>query len=585
MLVEEHNFEKAIALIRSSEDRIMAIDLETSGLRPYHGDTIAGIAIYAKGMPFYFPFRHGEGDNLPLEMMNPLRALLSLSTIRWVFWNAKFDLQFLLNEGFPYPHHVEDPMLAAHLMNENETNFKLKDLGVKYIGVDAKDEQIELVDELQRRGLGKGSIGALPASLVVQYAEQDVKLTYALRQFYVKHLKTWGIYDLWQEFNVYMRSVVEMERRGMRIDYNRTVKLMDQSRVGMEKATADLSEMAGYIVNPNSPKQVSHLLGIKSTAIEILETLDTPMVKHVISYRRHSKMRGTYYQKFLEHSVEEMSADGSKARYTLHPNLNMIGTETGRFSCSNPNLQALPRGSKDPDDPRNLVKQSFIARPGFVLVQADYKQAEVYLGAHYAQAQGLIDMINSGRDIHTETANQLKIDRYAAKRMNFAMQYGIGAEALAEDLRANGLDVSARDAAGYIKAYNRLHPEMTRMYRALEKEAKQNGIIRMFTGRIKHYGLARGRQPEYHKASSNLIQGGVGELMRIASTNLQRVLFSEGVYQLMHVHDSILFEIPEDKQQWLVPAIKEIMTDFSNFKFTVKFQVDVAVGKRWSDLK
>lgn len=576
MLVTNDNFDEAIEYIR--QYNTIAFDLETTGLMPYHGDTICGVAVLAAERTFYFPLRHGEGENLQQHKADALRGLLAMPARTFVFWNAKFDLQFMREDLFPQPRNIEDVMLAADLMDENRKkrgqNYRLKDIGRQYIDPNAKDEEEELALELQRRGLiGKGDMWKLPAALVAPYAEQDVNLTMHLREFYANHLKKWELYDLWQEFNRYVQCVTDIERRGMLLDVKATEQLIGESYRESARWQDELNQTAGIPVNPNSPPQVGRLLGVSSTREEVIEKMDHPCVRPILMCRKWGRMRSAYYDSFL--STRDR-------RDVIHPNLNMVGTVTGRFSCSAPPLQALPRDEDVSDDePKKFVKTVFVARPGYTLVQADYSQAEIYLGSHHAAEFGLIELIKLGTDLHAETARILGIPRNAAKRLNFASMYGIGPEALQEDLRAKIPNITLKDARAYLSQYNSRFPGMSRLYKSMEAIARRDDMIRLFTGRVKHYD--KGFYP-FHKASSNLIQGGVSELMRIASTNLWNNLYAEGCYQLLHVHDSIIMEIPDMHKGWMLPAIENVMTEFYPYNFHVRFKVDIKTGKRMSEL-
>ena len=560
--VNADSFESALESLKKHV--VLFVDLETTGLDPYES-TMCDVAICGDALEaYYFPFRHGEGYNLPLSYLNPLRSLLVNRTL--VMWNAKFDLKFLIQDKF-HINNVEDVMLAAHLMDENERNYKLKDLGQKYISPEATDEQEILSTELEKRGFkDMGDMWNLPAELVAPYAKMDVILTGRLREFYAKLLISYGLYELWQELNEYQIVVLTMEMRGFLMDKEAILREIDIAEDSMQQISTDLSIIMGHPVNPNSPKQISTILGVKSTAVDKIRNLSHPIVKPVIRYRQWTKAKGTYYHSFLD-----KMRDG-----ILYPNLFMVGTVTGRFSCSKPPLQALPRKLEDKDHPHNRIKSVFIARPEHTLVQIDYRQAEIYLVAHYAKATQLLEMIENDADIHQQTADKVNIPRSAAKRMNFAMQYGIGSKALAEDLNC-----SIQEASEYILRYNQLHPEIAQLYSNTERYAKINGYIQLFTGRMRRYGH-KYRSP-YHRASSNLIQGGVAELMRIASTKVY-LKMGEYAHQLLHIHDSIFYEIKTIDLEWVIPALMEIMTDFDTYNFKVKFRVDTEIGKNWGDM-
>lgn len=573
MLVSDTNFQESLLYLW--DKNVIAIDVETSGLNTYKGDRIIGIAMASNGNSFYFPTSHLEGKNISEENIGALKSLASLPNKTWVFWNGKFDMGFFRNEGWIFTGTILDPMLGLHLLDENMRNYKLKDTGVLYqehisIGSEyaANAEQDKLKELMLSRGLTMGQMEQLLPEEVSDYAEMDVILTEALLDFFIPYLKEADLYDIWLEVCEFSEVIGHIEKRGMLIDLQEVDIQLTTCIKQMEKAKKRLADIVGYEVNPNSPKQVQSALHIKgSTRLEVLEALDTPESQLVVSYRQWSKMLSSYYKPYKE-NVDSHSI--------LHPQLWLIGTETSRLSCRNPNLQAIPRKEEYRDGeehPKAKVKTVFIARDGYVLVQADYKQAEIYLGTHYAGATRMKDMLESGVDIHTETANMVGIPRYAAKRMNFAIQYGIGPKALSEDIKC-----SYNEARSYINAYNEVHPEFRNMFLEYEQIAEKNKEIRLFTGRRKRYDHPKA---ECYKASSNLIQGGVAEIVRLVMTRMHNELYHLGIHQLLQVHDSIIFEIPEDKL-WLIESIRYIMEDLEYFyRFWVKFKVDIQYGKSW----
>ena len=121
-------------------------------------------------------------------------------------------------------------------------------------------------------------------------------------------------------------------------------------------------------------------------------------------------------------------------------------------------------------------------------------------------------LIEDGADLHSATAETLGIPRTAAKRINFGVVYGIGARHLADTLR-----VEQRLAKGYLDKYHGLYPGFKKLMRACEERAEIEGAITMWSGRKRHYNMLG---LDAHKAMSNLIQGGVAEVVRVAISRL-----------------------------------------------------------------
>ena len=182
-------------------------------------------------------------------------------------------------------------------------------------------------------------------------------------------------------------------------------------------------------------------------------------------------------------------------------------------------------------------------------------------------------LIREGADLHSSTAEALGIPRDAAKRINFGVIYGIGAGALSEQLR-----IDKKTAYKYLDQYHGLYPQFRVLMNACERMAEEKGHIRMWTGRMRHYDA---RNPT-HKAMSNLIQGGVAEMMRVAITRAYPILHELGGYMILQVHDQVIYELPDEVVEMGVPILKANM---ENFDFDPAMTVDVSIGDRWGTMK
>jgi len=485
-----------------------------------------------------------------------------------VYFNAQFDIQFLMAEGMKLPVHIKDSMLAAHLVDENEPSHALKTLGDKYIGTGASAEQKALDTILLEHKLKKNEMGKLDPALVAPYAEQDVRLTTQLLRFYEPKLAAWHISHLFDEANEYARALTDMSVTGIAIDVNLTRQYLEECGPQTDAAKATLRKLADNPnLNPASAPQMKKLLGLPSTAAPFLERLQMQgklsdeqktLVDAIQLFRSWNRTAGAYYQPYLE-SMDENGV--------LHPTFNQARVVTGRLSCSDPNLQAIPRHD---DRVVGKVKNIFIARPGFTLANADYGQAELRMLAHYTQDQEMIDLFLSGVDFHGATAEQFHMSRDVAKRINFGIAYGLGKRGLSE---RTGL--TEQQAAAHLKRYHNGHPGIRRLMNMAESTAVNRGYIRMWTGRPARFPAGA---RDAHKAMSTLIQGGVGEVMRVKITELHKGLPRFGARMTLQVHDSIMFEIPDENLQETLAYIRATMTDLP---FSCPFIVDIEVGKRW----
>lgn len=373
-----------------NEQSIVGIDTETTGLNAYIGSRVAGVSLAGRdGESFYIPFRHGSGTNLDMSYLPDLIEKINGFRGRLVYWNAKFDLVMKHFDGMQIPGpskpgiqpRIEDAMIAAHLLNENEPNFQLKSTADRYgVGRGSLDEedlfniittQFKLTPEGKRvnRKNWKSMIWCLSPELVAPYAETDAVLTILLRDFYYEHLKKWTLQELYHEVCDYLLTLTRMELRGLLLDIDRLNELRAQAVVEAEKIQERLSEVTGRVnFNPNSVPQLQSAFGWGSTREEVLlaeSNRGNPNAQLVLDYRAWTKVVSTYYD------VWDAQKDDKNC---IRTDMNIIGTKTGRLSSRNPNLQAVPRET-------NIyrVKETVVARPGMALIEMDLSGAELRL--------------------------------------------------------------------------------------------------------------------------------------------------------------------------------------------------------------
>lgn len=558
------------------------VDTETTGLSIFGNaerkrDVVIGISIDDGKDAYYFPFRHMNGRNLPEECMGFFREYLSDEHRTYGGWNYNYDLHMMAFDGIRIAPNFEDAMLAVHLLNENEPDFKLKATSDRYhIGDGSLQESIleeKVFEECQRLGLEcskspnaqnntKSMMYVLEPKDVEPYACDDVRLTRGILDMVRPALEHFNLYQIWKQINYYAYIITLMEHRGMHIDSDMIKRYQVEAVDKYAEAQGMLNEAAGFELNPNSSKKVCEFLKVQSSAAEKLQEIidaggtDGENAKLVQIARGWKSVDSRYYTPYLQ----AMDEHGD-----LHCSLNLIGTYTGRLSCSNPNLQAVAKHTEV-----FKVKDVFTARPGYIMCQADYKQAEMRLVTHYTKDPLMKELIENDADLHSETANRLGIPRQAAKRLNFSVIYGIGAKHLSESLR-----VDFGTAKDYLEKYHSLYPGFRKLMYQCEDFAKEYGYIQMWTGRLRHFNVP---EADPHKAMSNLIQGGVAEIVRVAISRLFPAMTDIGARMLMQVHDSIIFEIPEDQINVALPTIKLIMEDFD---FCPKPGVDIEYGYSW----
>ncbi len=616
----------------------LAIDTETTGLNLYAGDVLRGVSLAwrtdeGKITTRYLSFTHPGGPNLGPHVLRRLCQELARQQERGVlhlYHNACFDWQVLREacSEFILPRRFWDTQTVAWLEDEN-LRHGLKEQGALWFGADAKAEQRALKELRKGRSIsdlyrelraqpeyaGRGQAKAarevarklkpltrkdwdtFTAEDIAAYAEQDTALTLRL---YERQIES----DPQPDY----RPAIEREFAVQRVAYRmmRTGILVDQDAVrrqreATEQEIAEIEQRWGQF-DLNSPAQVAQFLyvecglpcihrtktGNPSASREALEELEGhhPVVADLLRYRRLQKALAAYYRP-LERFIGE---DGR-----IHPSFNTTGTKTGRWSCSSPNLQTIPRG-----DTLVGVRDVFIAAPGMELWEYDLASAELRVIAGWSQEQDVIDALLGGRDLHAETAERIwgpnftPLQRRVAKNIGYGWQYGIG-PVKASGYLTHGTGQAptvcdgwlwphepkcrachACEAADILRRYEAAYPRMKRLRDGLAQAAEERGYLPLHVpGRFRRF-RGPGYQVPYYTASNALVQGGIGELMKDVLLRAEDAIGCLGGL-VLQVHDSVVVEVEEGAGPKVGMILQDILDEINPFPIRMEFD-----AKSWN---
>ena len=381
------------------------------------------------------------------------------------------------------------------------------------------------------------------------------------------------------------RTGILVDREGIEAFGVQLRQELDQvlTRIEMEAGTSDF--------NPNSPKQLGTLLfdtmglphGKKtkngwSTDAETLEKLrDIPLVEDILQYRACQKLNSTY----VEGLLKVIGEDGR-----IHTRFNQTEARTGRLSSDNPNLQNIPirteMGSK--------LRAYFVAKPGCVLVDADYSQIELRILAHVTGDTHMQEAFLSGADIHRSTAAKIYNIRpedvtprlrSSAKAINFGIMYGKGAYSLSKDI-----GVSVKEAEAFLQTYLATFPNIDGYMEKTIADARQCGYVSTLFGR-------RRALPELNSNNHNIrasgermarntpIQGTAADVIKLAMVRVWRRLRNEKMESrlILTVHDELIVEAPEAEAEKAAQILREEMEGCVHY--AVPLSTDVHTGKNW----
>ncbi len=406
------------------------------------------------------------------------------------------------------------------------------------------------------------------------------------------------LYKIFVQFDLPLIPVLyKMEKVGMLIDREYFKELEKEFAAEVGILEHQIWDLAGREFNINSPLQLSEVLftdlalptkGIKKTArgystgVKELDKLQDkhPIIAKIKEYREAAKLLSTY----IAPLPELADAEGR-----IHTTFNQNVTATGRLSSTNPNLQNIPVRT----DVGRRIRTGFVAGPGKMLVSADYSQFELRLAAVLAHDEALINDFNNNVDIHTKTASEAfgvpmeavtKLQRRAAKVINFGILYGMSVRGLAD-----AADMSYNDAKEFIDNYFKLRKPIKDYLDKILVQARERGYVETYFGR---------RRPTPDVLSSNFIvrtgaeraaqnmpiQGTEADLMKRAMIQVSQKLDEKlDAQMVMQVHDSLIIECDKD----LTGQVAEILqTEMENVapELPIKLAVEVTVGKNWGEI-
>jgi DNA polymerase-1 len=396
-----------------------------------------------------------------------------------------------------------------------------------------------------------------------------------------------------------MHALFAMERVGFQVDRGELTRMGAAFSAEIQRLTAEIYRSTGVEgFNINSPKQLGEVLfetlglptGRKtktksgwSTDAETLEGLAGvhPAIAPLLEYRRLAKLQGTY----VEGLLRLIDPEGR-----VHTWFDQTATATGRISSNEPNLQNIPVRTAQGRE----IRRVFVAKPGWVLVDADYSQIELRILAHLSGDPGMTEAFRLGQDIHTRTAAEVygvPMDqvtpamRSASKAVNFGIVYGISDFGLARNL-----DIPRAEAARFIERYFARYPGVRRYMDAAVAQGKAQGLSTTLLGR-------RRPLPELASANHNTrsfgeraamntpVQGTAADVIKLAMVRVADRLAAGGLEArlILQVHDELIIECPAAETEQVADLLRDCMEQA--LPLSVPLVADVHTGQSWYETK
>jgi DNA polymerase-1 len=539
-------------------------DIETSGLDPFkHRPTLFQIKRASdKTIRIFNPGRAKIGSS---KKIKGIKELLESNLV--VGHNLKFDMKFLKHHFNIEPTNIFDTYIAEILISGGQKARQkgaatLETVAREYTGIQLKKDQV----------IRQSFNGQELTQEQIQYAAMDVAVLPEIHAKQRQKLKELGLEKVFATEMSCIPATVWLELSGTPIDLEGAKKIEQETRGKLESSRLNVLTIlkeAGYrnldlegmpAVNLDSPAKLLTALkaiglNLASTDESTLSAMKHPAGKALKEYRKHQKLLNTFLEKLPKHI--------NPATGRIHANFNQYGTLAGRFSCSKPNLQQLPRDKN--------IRALFKGNNGSKIITADYSQIELRILAEVSKEPKFIELFNSGGDLHKLTASLVfnkpldqvsKEERNIAKTINFGLSYGMGAGGLQANLKDNGIDISSDDARKYIDTFFKSYPKVKGYLEEAGQSAVKYNEIRNIAGRLIKYRPATNeteRAAILREGKNNPIQSLNADILKGAMGRLYHRLKPHEARLINIVHDELVFEVPGEHADTISMIVKEEM--------------------------
>lgn len=569
----------------------------------WHGDDswICSIAFtWEAGSAAAVPLQHPQTPwKSPLAVLEALRPALTRprSECRYTAHNGKFDARWVRSKGIPVRQDF-DTMLAAHMVDENQLKG-LKPLSKVELGAAA---------------YGVGEDIKHPANAPMKklciYNGKDTDYTFRLKPILKARLaedpRSAKVFTklMMPASNVF----ADIERTGVYVDPDRWEERYITAQENRDRVHKYINQYwpEDNPINLNAPQQVGRLLfeylelpiiektqtGQNSTKEAVLLRLEDQhkVAKAVMIWRKWAKYVNTYLGPW---KYEWMDSNGR-----IHSSYRLFGTVTGRLSGEG-GIQQVPR------DP--FIRSIIGAPSGWSFLQGDFSQVELRIAFWQAGCRAGLRHYLKGEDVHMARAMKMtkkvdpkkvtKEERKRAKPVSFGYVYGMGEKKFVSYAFDNyGIKIDEKEAKKDRNGFFEDYPELLVWHRRQRSLARRYGRVVSPIGRVRHLpdilsDDEKVQQEAERQAINSPVQSFASDLMLMALVRLHKLLPYDEARIVGTVHDSILFEVRDDKVEEWAPVIKEVMEDMEyvqkmfGTEVGVPIVADIEVGQHWGEGK
>jgi DNA polymerase-1 len=484
---------------------------------------------------------------------------------------------------------IEDTMVMSYVLDSAKNGHGMDELAKVHLNYTP-------IPYKQVTQMGKSQVTFDYVSLksARDYAAEDADITLRLYNTFKNRLESEDSSKIYSRLDKPLIEVLlDMEQTGVMIDRDYLEILSDEFGKSLMALEKKIHDEVGIPFNIASPKQLGEILfgklglpapkksktGQYSTNSDVLEDLaagGVSLAQTILDWRQLAKLKSTY----TDALVLKINAESKR----IHTSFAQTITSTGRLSSSEPNLQNIPVRT----DEGKKIRRAFIVPHGFKLVSFDYSQIELRILADMANIGTLKSYFMENRDIHVQTASRMfgipehEVTpelRRQAKTINFGIIYGMSAYGLSQALK-----ISQSEAKLYIETYFKEFPEIKTYMDDTILFAKSNGYVCTLEGRKCIIpGIEEKNGFALRQAINAPIQGSNADMIKEAMILIFEFLKKEQykTKMLLQVHDELLFEVPEDEIERVVPMIKELM---EKTRLSIPTPVNYKVGDNWAQI-
>lgn len=532
--------------------KIIAIDIETTATMPQEGKIVL-IAMH-----------DNEGGKV-VKDPKEIEAILADEGILKVFHNASFDVLWFEYFGYQVNEYTDTMIMSQVINNRVRQENSLADVAHKYLNV-------VMSKQLQDTSNWNGLI----TKEHEDYCKRDAEITYKLYFILMDEIHKLELYPVLDREIRALPSIIELRKNGIKFEYDKWhTQILEYEK---EKDMIELdtkSILNDQEFNLNSPKQI--IESLNNFGINVTNSSDEELAKFSDDYevikliRKYKKLKKRI-SSFGDKLKEKIDNDGC-----IRGKWNLIGADTFRMTCTSPNLQGMPRVSKEYFVPRN--KES-------IFVIADYSQIELRVLAEVSNDKLLIDAFKNGEDLHRKTASMIldkevsevtDEERSIAKAANFGLIYGMTSYGLQKKIKADYcMEITLEEAEKFRNGYFETYKDVLKY----QDKMLKSDYIETLGGRYwskETSELDRGSIKRYNYP----IQGTSAEGLKEALYLLMKAKYEDWLLVAV-VHDEIVLEVPCKDEHVAKEILENCMVEgMSKMIKNVPIEVDVKSSKIW----